>query len=87
MGRSNRTKEWRDAASLGTAFTANRSVNYKEAQKRIRRALSSALRVFRRGCFVPDLTRLAELLCEGTRRIMYCSEKAARAKERRAAFC
>ena len=87
-GKSNRTKYWKVAAGPGTLFAANRSVNYKEeAQKRIRRALSSALRVFRRGCFVPDLTRLAELLCEGTRRTAHCSEKAARAKERRAAFC
>ena len=86
-GKSNRTKYWRVAAGPGTLFAANRSVNYKEeAQKRIRRALSSALRVFRRGCFVPDLTRLAELLCEGTRRTAHCSEKAARRKERDAAF-
>lgn len=39
-----------------------------EKRPKKRRALSSALRVFRRGCFVPDLTRLAEPLCEGTRR-------------------
>ncbi len=32
-----------------------------------RRALSSALKDFRCGCFVPDLTRFTELSCEGTR--------------------
>lgn len=36
-------------------------------QKRKWRAFSSALSLLQCGCFIPDLTRLPEAACEGTR--------------------